>query len=399
MLISEIIIMRIIQKFSIFVLFSLCGFLYSCSNHNDLAYLDHADDYILVAQGAGETLEKAKLNAIAELSKNIVSSITVQSSSIEEFNKKMFETTYKTYSYIDSVGFFNNLLFFDYIKIDDHSYKVAVGLDKNSLIENIRYLDAQLIDDVIYKSAKEVRRVQAYKANFLLSLMLLAKENGIVYDNRTLDSLLEYIRLLQESIHADGSMRFSLHYLKEDLVDGVKLIVDGKSYPYDSVVYLSKGSHNYKFSLTDYMGIEEGFTINKGDELSKDIYLQKKLKEVLKLSFSLDNKANNLDIDAVTSSIKSMFLAHQVEFIPDADSDNVVRVVISPSNDLVKLGDMYSIALHIQFKLLYKGEYLGDEFMIRYLSADPQSSIPLEILSKEIEAKIIPLFTNFINNL
>lgn len=362
-------------------------FLASCSKQIDVLQYP---GYVLVAQGEALSLEDAKSVAIANLSKSILSNVQSTTTATLVLKQDLFEETYRDDMLIHSVGFFDNVVFIDSQRRGKY-YIVTAGIDDVSVASTIRFLNNQLIMERIDTVPRSVKKLQLYKANFLLALQMFADAKNIEYNK--INNLDTYINQLNQQVLSAGSIKLIVS--PENIRYNV--LVDNKEYEQGAIIHLDEGMHNLLVTSDGYIDYKDRINIELSSDLKLPVIMQKKFDNPFKFQLIVDNNSS-LDTDDLQDSLSAFFAQYQIDIVDK--SENKILIKTYNIKHSSKVGTFYNVTIGVLLKMEYQADdTLIKEFNVLYLNAEDEINIPNNYFMDNFSDKSKFDVITFINHL
>lgn len=296
--------------------------------------LAHAGNFILSAQGQGETLKDAEASAVTALSEQIISK--VESSFRSEVSVKNDDVNrdMQSIKHIKSNLILKGVQYTDESK-DGDGIRITAGMDRKAIHSTVDYMKQQL--DVDFAILNREKKEEALVTSDQLTAFISVLPGSMLHD---LDDIESWNKNKREELLKHlymGRVEFIANAPAYSVTMEGKALVSGS--------FLNAGSYEFEASAEDYRSMTGQFTVSAGETvkvklpfiksvssqtISLDIsneylYLQEDVVTALSdLGINIAPNANNSLIIQIKDSISEVesYTSHQVEMRIEAQKRN-----------------------------------------------------------------------------
>lgn len=310
--------------------------------------------FLAVESGTGADLETAKARALNALAQDIFVEVQGATTSTESLEDNNFKVSASDNVSTKSNGYFREIEFFNTKRISSNAVEVEAGLSERALLATIQYLNEllrgrDLLDSLVFTELQE----EYSRVNFLLALIDYAKAKS----NRTseeVNSKLTDLKLYQQNVknhlYADANVTFNTMPVSANAV--VRL--NNRTYKPREKIFLAQGNYAFSIDAPLFKSVKRSLKLTRGDSVSLNIYLQKKLLSPLAVLIQLhtSNMVNSADL---LQSVKNLLPAYQLtEANAPAATNKILEITILPAVKSMLAGTTY-LRIPISVSLKYKG--------------------------------------------
>lgn len=302
----------------------------SCSHNN---YMQNNTSSIISKNllfketATGSTTKEARANAISLINQDILVSSDSTFTSKSTLNNDKYNISATNDISLSSNGYFKGIVFTKPKTLNNGQVEVTAALSKKALTETINYLNLSLKNNTVNSLAYTELREEHKKVNFLIAILLYAKNNNINH-NVQLNDVMKYKHILDTKLSSSAQLDFNVIAPSGNDGDAINPVVkiNNKVYSVNQDIILKPGTYNYTISTKNYNSYNGHVELEADDQLSLSVYLQKKLKKPVEANLLIIGASYNTTFlrDVLSNTLKK----YQVK-VEDRRTRNFIKVEFS----------------------------------------------------------------------
>lgn len=223
---------------------------------------------VLKGTGYGSTREKAKKNAMLQLSQAIIANVKSSVTMKQEEKDGRYSESLSTDVTLKSDLLLKGVKYSAPQK-EGKEYKVVASMTVGAVKSTLGYLVSSLPSNI--DNLSENRYDDVLTSIYLIHALLFAvSEKDIPFKSRLISTTIELRDEILKRI-TFGSVRLMVN------PSDARIKIDGKPAKNNRKVFLSHGNHTFRIEREGYRSMKGQFFISRGDKLSKVVDMMKKM--------------------------------------------------------------------------------------------------------------------------
>lgn len=368
------------------LILTILFFTFGCSSTSQS---NNLNNFVVWSVGSGVSKQSAKNNALENLAKDIFVGVKSSFNSTENLQNNKFNSSYTSNLNLQSYANFVGVSFFNYNQ-KNNSYTVTAGLSKQALLNTINYIYTNLNIDIVNSLDKYKANVELNNVNFLNALLLYAKSKNIATPQLNFKqySITSYTQALQKKVNAQAIVKFVTNH------KNATITLNSKTYKPFTEIYLPSGNFVYAVSLSNYITNTNSINLRNGDNLTLEVYLQKKLSNRVPVRLIVNN-ATNINTNTILSFLQTVANNNQMEVSKTAN--NTLTIAIDNVNVAKLSSSYYNLQTNVRITTNINNVIKTVDIPITYLSSsnvNNYATLPFNYVQTKILANTKLFFAN-----